>query len=513
MKARRKLALLACVLGLGAANPRTAGAIMAGEGLMWEVAPAAPVTLRVCFLNPADADPLPGEAVRTSGATRREWLRLALKKSWEREARVVFTGWGACENEGSPATPPHTLGPRRPGTADENIKVEIRSTGGGQNPAHGSWGDYQSPSVWLNLHPGAATPEQLRSKIEYLGIHEFGHALGYYHEEERVDWPDSPECPKQTYAGPIPPWWPVPTELRWGVPDASSVMAYCSGRPTELSTKDRAGVQRAYGRHLPGTLLSTVGSLCLSSHATAPNGEDAFGWECDEALDDQEWLYQPASRSLSIAPVTGGARRCLDVDTLDMSTVQTWDCNGWPNQRWFFRRTLLRGYGGLCVARGRGGRVRMRECDPAVSSLRWRVVPLRGGLVRIRAEGTNACLTAPGTVGERVRSATCGRAAGQRFSLLRGGQLQPAGLTGMCLDVRDVWDADYTSGLGGPRGGQVVQLFSCESQQLNQRWGFTGHVVSGNTCLSRLRNRRRNGAPAVMRRCSTSAEQDWDYLW
>jgi hypothetical protein len=290
-------------------------------------------------------------------------------------------------------------------------------------------------------------------------------------------------------------------------------MAYCSGGPSDLSPKDRAGAQRSYGRHLPGTLLSALGSLCLSSHATAPNGEDAFGWECDEAFDDQEWLYDPGARSLSIAPATGGPRRCLDVDTLNMTTVQTWDCNGWPNQRWYFRRTLLRGYGGLCVARGRAGSVRMRECKPAASTHRWRILPLRGGLVRIQAEGTRICLKAPGTIGERVRTATCGRSSGQRFHLLPGGQLQPAGLAGMCLDVRDVWDADFTSGLGGPRNGQVVQLFTCESPQLNQRWSLTGDVVSGSTCLARVRNRKDNGAAAVMRRCSGSAEQDWDYLW
>lgn len=46
-----------------------------------------------------------------------------------------------------------------------------------------------------------------------------------------------------------------------------------------------------------------------------------------------------------------------------------------------------------------------------------------------------------------------------------------------------------------------------------QRWSLTGHVVSGNRCLSRAGNGAGNGAAAVMSRCSTSAEQDWDYLW
>jgi hypothetical protein len=193
-------------------TPHIASALMGGNGLMWTVWSSAPVQLVVCWENPDDADPLPGEADQTPGALRREWVRLALKRSWEREARIVFTGWQACENEDNPAQPPFTLGPRRPGTLDENIKIQITTSGGGQNPAHGSWGDYMQGGVRLNLHCGS------RDCIEFLAIHEFGHVLGLYHGEERSDWPtDIPGCPRQTY-DPSDPWWPVPTERLWGAP-------------------------------------------------------------------------------------------------------------------------------------------------------------------------------------------------------------------------------------------------------------------------------------------------------
>ena len=77
-------------------------------------------------------------------------------------------------------------------------------------------------------------------------------------------------------------------------------MAYCSGTSTELSPIDIAGVRRAYERRLPGTVLSPVASLCLSSHAAVGNSDTAFGWECDEALDDQEWIYDPVQSALHI---------------------------------------------------------------------------------------------------------------------------------------------------------------------------------------------------------------------
>ena len=191
--------------------------------------------------------------------------------------------------------------------------------------------------------------------IEYLAIHEFGHTLGLYHGEERGDW-DIAGCPPQDWGDdPIWPWWPVPTEKRWGAPDADSVMAYCSGGPNLLSPGDIAGIQRAYQRHLPGTLLSLPGSLCLSAHADAANGDGAFGWACDEAYDDQEWHYDVADRALYIQWPSDPTRRCLDVDTTNWTDVQIWDCLGGTNQQWQFQRTMVRGYGGLCVTRPAGG--------------------------------------------------------------------------------------------------------------------------------------------------------------
>jgi hypothetical protein len=293
-------------------------ALMGGEGLMWSVWSDEPIKLVVCWENPQPAD-----------AEAREWARLAVKRTWERYARVILVGWGTCQDEANALPPPHTLGPRRPGLGDENLKVQITTSGGGQNPAHGSWGDYQQSGLLLNLYCG-------RTCVEHLAIHEFGHALGFYHGEERTDWPSTPQCPEQwSSRTPSWPWWPIPTEKRWGDPDPASVMAYCSGTSTMLSPVDIAAVQRAYERHLPGTVLSPVASLCLSSHADQPNGEGAFGWECDEAFDDQEWVYDRVESALYIeVPGQVGNPRCLDVDTNDATSLQTWDCHYGANQQW-----------------------------------------------------------------------------------------------------------------------------------------------------------------------------------
>jgi len=508
-------------------------ALMGGQGLMWSVSSTEPVKLVVCWENPQPGD-----------ATAREWARLALKRSWERYARVIFVGWGTCQDEANAKSPPHTLGPRRPGVGDENIKIQITNSGGGQNPAHGSWGDHQKSGVILNLYGN-------RAWVEYLAIHELGHALGFYHGEERMDWPSTRTCPEQ-WSGRTPsdPWWPIPTEKRWGRPDVDSVMAYCSGISTELSPIDVAGVRRAYERRQPGTVLSPVASLCLSAHAIHPNGDAVFGWECDEALDDQEWLYDPVNSALHIQePGHPENPRCLGVDTPNYTDVQTWDCHYGANQQWQFRRVLLRGYGGLCLTRPDAGPgpVTMETCTGADTQL-WRVDSGDAyASKRIKAETAPLCLAASGSSGSSVVAEICdgsyqihlplalnnwrassGReptvatvaphalGGGQDFYLLRGGQIRlpsVGGGTPYCFDVQDVLDSQFTSGQGGPAPGQRVQTFECFDSQLNQRWNLTGDIMSGGKCLTMSGNAAANGAPATVGTCDDSEVQNWDYYW
>ncbi|MGC9468003.1 MAG: ricin-type beta-trefoil lectin domain protein [Anaerolineae bacterium] len=531
-------------------SPSIVNALMGGDGLMWTVWQSAPVKLVVCWENPDDANPLPGEVDQTSGALRREWARLALKNSWEREARVLFTGWQECQDEANAEPPPYTLGPRRPGTADENIKIYITADSGGQNPGHGSWGDYMQSGVRLNLHCGS------RECIEFLTIHEFGHVLGLYHGEERSDWPtDIPGCLPQTHEESWP-WWPVPGERLWGAPDRYSIMAYCSNRPTELSSRDVAGIQRAYERHLPGTLLSLPGSLCLSAHADAANGARAFGWECDEALDDQEWHYNIATQALYIQSPTDPSEtpRCLDVDTVSGSIVQTWDCLQGSNQQWRFEDVVVRGFGGLCLTRSGMGTsaLTMQPCSttytvflplvlrasgggaastaPASAAStsaatgfvtqRWRIEPSEiPGAVRVRTLTGDLCLTQSGGSGSDALAAPC--TAGttsdiQDFLLGTGGQIGLISFThgALCLDVEDVLDRAYTLGDGGPVAGQRVRFIECSTDtQLTQNWSFSGHVVSGGKCLALGGISTQNGAGALVMPCTTAAGQKWDYQW
>jgi hypothetical protein len=227
------------------------------------------------------------------------------------------------------------------------------------------------------------------------------------------------------------------------------------------------------------------------------------------------------------------------------------------NQQWSFQNIEVRGYGGLCLTRPAGGvgALSMQACTNGASQL-WRVKPSEviSSFVRVYSEDMTLCLTLRGSGGSDARAEDCRlklylplvmRSAGTQSNLLEssdgtglapaapaagevrefylapGGQISVPSLfsDSLCLDVQDVWDSDFTAGMGGPQIGQRVQFFKCYSTQLNQKWNWTGHVVSGYVaagpkCLMLTGAFTQNGAGAVAGPCSPDAPQkNWDYDW
>jgi hypothetical protein len=185
----------------------------------------------------------------TSGlsSTKKGYVKDIVESQWEKYSHVDFTGWGDCGA----------------GTADVTITVEDNWLSGPHTLGLGqgsdvflnftflSWNEVEDANG--NLRPCSTTAN--RDCIEVVALHEFGHVLGFLHENERSDGPPpydgAGSCNLSAFGG---------TEL--GDWDYDSIMNYCNqGRGVQetLSEGDIFGLRRTY----------SLGYLRLSGDAPA----------------------------------------------------------------------------------------------------------------------------------------------------------------------------------------------------------------------------------------------------
>lgn len=479
-----------------------------------------PVVIPVCWESDVPAD-----------NNARAWVRDAIEITWSRYARVNFVQWDTCI-DGEPGV--HIRNLEQAISAGELAAGTPSNANGYGTTTIGTGLDGVNDGVTLAFCTGAANREAC---VRNTAIHEFGHVLGFHHSEERTDY-TGPACGNPTNPDGS---MTFPSVVNYGGYDIDSVMSYCGGGDTRLSTIDIASVQRAYGRRSSGTLLSPH-AKCLSNNqfnSGASQGQNSFLWDCWEDYDNQEWDFYASSGELKIRPgfSSSNPEACMDHwGHGDFTRAE--GCNGGNAQKFSFEDIEIRGFGGKCLdlhagITNNGTKIQAWNCgservNPVYrSNQRWNIVHQSNGRVEIRyTAAPSKCVTVKnwGTSnGTQLYLWDCAYPNAQGFTLANNGSIQyNYNGTTKCLDYQGPSDWQFTNGIGGPSDGAKLQLWSCNNNTLNQKFHITGQIRSKNStniCLDRQWSGDANGVVTWGWTCTANTPlvpghaQVWDYYF
>ncbi len=193
----------------------------------------------------------------TQGYTKeKDWVRKAIARTWMRESQLVFRGWQGCV------------------LASKGIRITIDDVGP-HVKVLGHYLDGKMGGMVLNFtfntwsSEYCKSPKQIRQYcIEAIAVHEFGHAIGFAHEQNR---PDAPAWCKEQAQGGNGDF--LVTEF-----DMDSIMNYCNtdwNNAGLLSQLDITAVRSLYGH--PLRIDIDVSALELSARILVAGNIDGDG--------------------------------------------------------------------------------------------------------------------------------------------------------------------------------------------------------------------------------------------
>ncbi|MCG2841208.1 M12 family metallopeptidase [Sandaracinobacter sp. RS1-74] len=150
-------------------------------------------SISVCWLDMAPEN-----------APHRALVRRAVAETWEHHGPIKFTGWGAC------------------GSAPVGIRIRVADeTAAPHVEWIGRFINNRNPGMTLNFgftKWRTECQQTVDSCIYAIAVHEFGHALGFTHEQNRSDAPDTCKELEQGAVG----------DYQVTRYDPNSIMNYCN---------------------------------------------------------------------------------------------------------------------------------------------------------------------------------------------------------------------------------------------------------------------------------------------
>ena len=460
----------------------------------------------------------------------RGWVRDAVERTWQRYGRLTFSGWRSCIAIGGESGI-HVLLE----TFTDGRVVPILGPDGkghvGKFALDGRRAQIApDQGIWLN-------PNMAEKRARNVAVHEFGHGLGFWHEESRFDAPS--QCGN--------PDGPINNNAAFGNYDTASVMSYCGGQANgeqRLSANDIASVQKVYGRKIQGQIVTPRGNaLTIKMWTTGAIGNLPFLGLSDELSTNQAWQWQRLANTAPFAftqhPDTdpGHTAALTMLNATNGTKVEARDL-ATASYQWTLDDIELRGFGAKCLTYPGtvGSNLTMTDCASRAvpptrnANQRWDRLDPNG---RLRLTGTNICVAIPNKngalAGQQLITATCNSTdVAQQFNFgIDAPQITSIKYRAnqsFCYDVVGVTDPNFVAGLGGPVEGATIRLATCSATPLlTQDWNVTGQMHALGKCLDRV-----NGADELFTTfvqtatCTStangdfvtnSAAQEWDVYW